>query len=89
MVSGDHFGLEFGDGREYPPPFNWSVRMAKMCDICGKGVRSGRTIVRHGLPKKKGGIGLHTTGVTKPGRTFCAPSRPVARTAHGSVIVPS
>lgn len=39
--------------------------MAKMCDICGKGVRSGRTIVRHGLPKKKGGIGLHTTGVTK------------------------
>lgn len=25
----------------------------------------GNRIVRHGLPKKKGGIGLHTTGVTR------------------------
>ena len=39
--------------------------MAKVCEICGKGPRSGNTIVRHGLPKKKGGIGLHITGVTK------------------------
>ena len=39
--------------------------MAKVCEVCGKGVRSGRSIVRHGLPKKKGGIGLHTTGVSK------------------------
>jgi hypothetical protein len=33
--------------------------MSKECEICGKGVRAGRTIVRHGLQKKKGGIGLH------------------------------
>ncbi len=39
--------------------------MAKVCEICGKGVHSGRSIVRHGLAKSKGGIGLHTTGVTK------------------------
>ncbi len=39
--------------------------MAKVCEICGKGPKSGTTIVRHGLPKKKGGIGLHTTGITK------------------------
>jgi len=39
--------------------------MARVCEICGKGVRSGNKIVRHGLEKKKGGIGLHTTGVTK------------------------
>jgi len=26
---------------------------------------SGNTIVRHGLAKYKGGIGLHTTGITK------------------------
>lgn len=39
--------------------------MARVCELCGKGVRSGNTIVRHGLRKSKGGIGLHTTGVTK------------------------
>lgn len=39
--------------------------MAKVCEICGKGVRTGNTIVRHGLEKKKGGIGLHTTGVSR------------------------
>lgn len=39
--------------------------MSRVCEICNKGVRSGNTIVRHGLPKKKGGIGLHTTGISK------------------------
>ncbi len=39
--------------------------MARECDICGKGPRSGNRIVRHGLEKKKGGIGLHITGVSK------------------------
>lgn len=39
--------------------------MSKICEICGKGPMSGNTIVRHGLAKKKGGIGLHTTGVTR------------------------
>lgn len=39
--------------------------MARVCEVCGKGVRFGNKIVRHGLAKKKGGIGLHTTGVTK------------------------
>ena len=39
--------------------------MAKTCDMCGKGPRSGNSIVRHGLRKSKGGIGLHITGVTK------------------------
>ncbi len=38
--------------------------MAIACEICGKSVRSGNRIVRHGLAKKKGGIGLHTTAVT-------------------------
>ena len=39
--------------------------MSKVCEICGKGVRSGSSIVRHGMAKRKGGIGLHTTGVNK------------------------
>lgn len=39
--------------------------MARVCQICGKGPRTGNRIVRRGLAKKKGGIGLHTTGVTR------------------------
>jgi large subunit ribosomal protein L28 len=42
--------------------------MSIKCDICGKGPRSGNTIVRRGLAKKKGGVGLHTTGIN--GRRF-------------------
>ena len=38
--------------------------MSRVCDICGKGVQSGNSIARRGMPKAKGGIGLHTTGVT-------------------------
>ena len=39
--------------------------MARVCEICGKGPRTGNRIVRRGLRKSKGGIGLHTTGVTR------------------------
>ncbi len=39
--------------------------MAKVCDICGKGPMTGNRIIRKGLAKKKGGIGLHTTGITR------------------------
>jgi len=39
--------------------------MANVCDICGKGPMTGNRIIRHGLEKKKGGIGLHTTGITR------------------------
>ena len=39
--------------------------MAFVCEICGKGPRSGSRITRRGLEKRKGGIGLHTTAITK------------------------
>ena len=39
--------------------------MSRVCDVCGKGPMSGSRIVRHGLEKAKGGIGLHTTGISK------------------------
>ena len=39
--------------------------MARQCDICGKSGGVGNRIVRHGLAKSKGGIGLHTTGITR------------------------
>lgn len=39
--------------------------MSRVCDICGKGPVTGNRIIRHGKPKKQGGIGLHTTAVGK------------------------
>ena len=39
--------------------------MARRCEVTGKGTTAGKTIARRGLPKKKGGIGLKTTGHTK------------------------
>lgn len=36
--------------------------MAKVCGICGKGPRAGRSIARRGLAKKKGGVGRRITG---------------------------
>ena len=39
--------------------------MSKICEVCGKKPVAGRSIVRHGIPKKKGGIGLNITGVNK------------------------
>ena len=39
--------------------------MSRVCDICGKGPSTGNDVVRNGSPKYKGGIGLHTTGITK------------------------
>ena len=42
--------------------------MARVCAVTGKRTVTGRRIVRKGLSKKKGGIGLHVTSATK--RTF-------------------
>lgn len=39
--------------------------MSRICEICGKGPMTGNRIIRHGLRKSKGGIGLHTTGITR------------------------
>jgi large subunit ribosomal protein L28 len=38
--------------------------MSRECELCGKKPVAGRSIVRHGIPKKRGGIGLHTTGIS-------------------------
>ncbi len=39
--------------------------MARRCEVSGKQTVSGKSIARRGLPKKKGGVGLKTTGHTK------------------------
>ena len=38
--------------------------MSKICAMCGKKPVAGRTIVRRGLAKKKGGVGQKITGIT-------------------------
>ncbi|RKY18304.1 MAG: 50S ribosomal protein L28 [Planctomycetota bacterium] len=42
--------------------------MSRVCEICGKRPSKGNSIARTGLPKKTGGFGLKTTGITR--RTF-------------------
>lgn len=39
--------------------------MSRKCEICKKKALTGNSVSRRGLPKKKGGIGLKTTGITK------------------------
>lgn len=39
--------------------------MSKICEICGKKPVAGRTIVRRGMAKAKGGVGEKITGITK------------------------
>ncbi len=57
--------------------------MSRVCSICGKGPVAGRSIARRGLPKKKGGIGLKTTGVTK--RRFLPNIQTVKVNQNGTV----
>lgn len=39
--------------------------MSRICELCGKKGHFGQQITRRGLAKKKGGIGLKTTGVSR------------------------
>ena len=58
--------------------------MSRICDICGKGGRAGTSIVRHGMPKKKGGIGLHTTGISR--RRFLPNLHAIKALQNGGVV---
>jgi len=39
--------------------------MSRRCEVTGKKPGKGRSIARRGIAKKKKGIGLNTTGITK------------------------
>jgi len=39
--------------------------MSRKCDICGRGTTTGHNVPRKGLPKKKGGAGVHIGVKTK------------------------
>ena len=43
---------------------NGVLKMAKICEICGKKPVAGRSIVRRGMAKKDGGVGVKITGIT-------------------------
>lgn len=58
--------------------------MSRVCDVCGKGPSTGSRIVRHGLAKAKGGIGLHTTGISK--RRFLPNIRSVRSLASNGAV---
>ncbi|MCL1856698.1 MAG: 50S ribosomal protein L28 [Kiritimatiellaeota bacterium] len=58
--------------------------MSRVCSVCGKGPSTGNRIVRHGLAKYQGGIGLHTTGITR--RRFL-PNLKNVRTKEGGRTV--
>jgi len=58
--------------------------MPRSCHICGKGLHTGNIITRHGLPKAKGGIGLHTTGITR--RTFQPNLQKIKIIEEGTVV---
>jgi large subunit ribosomal protein L28 len=59
--------------------------MSRICDICGKGLQSGNIITRHGMPKAKGGIGLHTTGITR--RRFLPNLQKIRIRENGGVVI--
>lgn len=59
--------------------------MAHSCTICGKGLRFGNIIRRHGMPKAKGGIGLHTTGINR--RSFHPNLQKIRVTENGGVAL--
>jgi large subunit ribosomal protein L28 len=58
--------------------------MARSCEICGKGIRPGCSIVRHGMAKKKGGIGMHTTKVNR--RRFMPNLHKIRVMENGGVV---
>jgi len=58
--------------------------MSRVCEICKKGPSTGNRIIRKGLAKYKGGIGLHITGVTR--RRFLPNLHRVRSFENGSTV---
>ncbi len=56
----------------------------RICDMCGKGPLRGNMISRRGLPKKKGGVGLKVTGMTK--RSFKPNLQKVRAVVNGETV---
>ena len=59
-------------------------KVSNVCEICGKKKAQGATIIRRGLAKKKGGIGMHV--VIFLFIPYC--HTPVQSAAHGAFSNP-
>ncbi len=57
--------------------------MSKVCEICGKTKVVGGTVVRRGLAKKKGGIGMH---VVKNNTRIFSPNLQTVRVKDGKSV---
>ena len=57
--------------------------MSNVCEICGKKKVQGARIIRRGLAKKKGGIGMHVVKNTK--RTFSPNLQTVKVNDNGTI----
>jgi large subunit ribosomal protein L28 len=57
--------------------------MSFQCSYCGKGSIKGNHVLRSGKPKKEGGVGLHTTAITK--RRFYPNLQRVKAVVNGTV----
>ena len=58
--------------------------MSNVCEICGKKKIYGSRIIRRGLAKKKGGIGMHVVKVSP--RTFEPNIQTVRVVENGTVV---
>jgi len=57
--------------------------MSKVCEICGKKKVVGGSVVRRGLAKKKGGIGMH---VVKNSKRLFKPNIQTIRVKTGTTV---
>ena len=58
--------------------------MSNVCEVCGKKKAYGATIIRRGLAKKKGGIGMHVVKVSP--RTFEPNIQSVRVSENGNTV---
>ncbi|MCM8794864.1 MAG: 50S ribosomal protein L28 [Candidatus Omnitrophica bacterium] len=57
--------------------------MAKICELCGKGIVVGGTLTRKGKPKREGGIGQHISDRNK--RRFLPNLQPARVLVNGRI----
>jgi large subunit ribosomal protein L28 len=66
-----------------PAAIDRSKTMSRVCHFTGRKTTAGRSICRHGKPKRQGGVGLNITGVSK--RKFKPNIQKVRAIVNGSI----
>jgi large subunit ribosomal protein L28 len=63
--TGPYFNLDNALFSSILKSYKGAFQMLKICALCGKGAQTGRSVVRKGLAKKKGGTGSKIVRSTK------------------------